>query len=272
MIYKIAKIIIALSNVSKFKYSINSQAIHNFIENHLQKLIKILLKNLDSKNKDYVIIIVGKLFRRLFHVDSFFSQILTVDFFKIIYSHTNCEKFVLSQECFKILFQLVECPKYNLEISVNFFNNNAKAISEILNAGINLTGLTKKVQNKECIVDDFYYMKRETLILLEKILVNPTFEQFSTYYVNKPEHLKTIMIQLNNKCEKIVLQAVDILYFFFLDIETKERGIKLILHANKDNFYKFFEKNDEIFSQNSETMEKKSFILYELERLENYLD
>ncbi len=229
-----------------------------------------LTDNFHPDNLDYVLILVGKLLKKLLKVENFLIKILTIDFFKLIYSMTKSEKFVLSQVCFKIIFRIVESPKCNREIVNKFFDENCEAISGILTDAINFKGGIIKTENLNN--DDYYFMKRETLILIVKILNNPLYEKFMIHFTNRSDNLKTIMKQLNKKSKKIVSHAVEVLYFFFLDIELKEKGIKMILHNNKDNFYKFFEKNEELFNQTSEMMEQKSFLLYELERLENYLD
>jgi hypothetical protein len=276
LIYKILKKIIVLgkykNDVPNEKNKKYSNTINSFVQNHLKQIVNCLQYNLLPSNKDYVIIVISKLFRKLFQLDDLLPKILTIEFFNEIYSHTKSERFVLSQESFKILFYIVEGKKINKDITSVFLEKNCDIIFNIINTGINYTGYTKQNNSKECLLDDFYFMKRQTLVLIEKILLIQNYENFANRFVNNSDNLKTIMRQLNNKCEKIVCQAVDILYFFFLDIEIKEKNIKKILHFNKDNFYEFFEKNEELFSQSSELAEKKSFILYELERLENYLD
>lgn len=276
LIYKILKKIIMLGKYNNYeldeKIKDYSKNVNLSVQAHLDKIIHSLQSNLLPSNKDYIIIVICKLFRKLFQLDDLLPKILTKEFFNEIYSHTKSERFVLSQESFKILFYIVEGKKVNKDITSIFLENNCDFIFNIINAGINYTGYTRQNKENECLVDDYYFMKRQTLNLIEKILLIQNYEKFASRFVNNSDNLKTIMKQLNNKCEKIVCQAVDILYFFFLDIEIKEKNIKKILHFNKENFYKFFEKNEELFSQSSELAEKKAFILYELERLENYLD
>jgi hypothetical protein len=268
LIYKILKsmIIISLNDFSQ------SLEIKNYFEAHYENLVEIIFSSFIPSNKDYIIIIMGKTVRKLIQIDSVLQKILNKNFFIFIYTQAKCDKFVLPQECFKILFHLVESEKSNKKIVANFLSENAKYIFSVINSGLNISGYTKQNKENECLVDEFYYMKRESLIFIEKILIDADYETFTNLYVNSTENLKMVMMQLNNKCEKIVCQAIDILYFFFLDIETKHKSIKMILHTNKQNFYNFFEKNEELILESSEMMEKKNFILYELERLENYLD
>lgn len=268
LIYKIIKSMIVIS-LNDFPSSVK---VKKYFEAHYDNLIKIIFNNFIPSNKDYIIIIIGKTVRKLFQIDSVLQKILNKDFFIFVYSQAKCYKFVLPQECFKILFHLVESQKSNKKIVANFLSENANYIFTILNSGLNISGYTKHNKENECLVDEFYYMKRESLIFIEKILNDGEYEKFTNLYVNSIENLKMVMMQLNNKCEKIVCQAIDILYFFFLDIETKQKSIKMILHTNKQNFYNFFDKNEELILESTEMMEKKNFILYELERLENYLD
>jgi hypothetical protein len=195
-----------------------------------------------------------------------------MEFLTDIFPYTKNENFILSKECFKIIFSLVENEDINKEIVANFLEENAKEFSSLIlnSVGAHINDITE---------DEYYFMKRECLILSEKLLIDPTFEKFNTIYTNDVENLKVIMTQLNNKSKKIMAQAIDVLYFFFLDIENKHQKIKNILHNNKQNFYKFFEKLEETLSSdveinknNPELSEKKNFILYELERLENFMD
>ena len=77
------------------------------------------------------------------------------------------------------------------------------------------------------------------------------------------------MVLLNSKCNKIIAESIDILYYFLYEIENRDSNIKKILHINKENFYKFFELYSIEFNNDQELEEKKNFILYELERLDN---
>ena len=111
-------------------------------------------------------------------------------------------------------------------------------------------------------------MKRGSLIFIEKILLTPTFKSFKTFYTNYSENLKSVMKQLNNRNTKIIQQAIDVLYYFFLDIESKDKSIKLLLHANQQNFYKFFEKHSDIITE--ELVDKKTLMIKVLESLESF--
>ena len=76
------------------------------------------------------------------------------------------------------------------------------------------------------------------------------------------------MSLLNHSCSKIKYKAVEILYCCFLEIEYRSDIIKTLVLANKENFEKYFDKLTEIF-QDEDLIEKKNFILYELEKLKN---
>lgn len=73
---------------------------------------------------------------------------------------------------------------------------------------------------------------------------------------------------LNHSCLKIKYKAVDILYYIFLDIEYREPMIRKLLLKNKSNFEKYFETSMDIFVD-EEIIQKRNFILYELEKLNN---
>ena len=75
------------------------------------------------------------------------------------------------------------------------------------------------------------------------------------------------MILLNNKSNKIMVQAIYLLAFFFNDIEYKTQRIRETLLSNKTNFEQFFAHNNI-----PEIEETKNCILYELERLNNLLE
>jgi hypothetical protein len=247
-----------------------SQNVLNYLLSHIDFFFPILINNLNYNNKDFVIIIIAKLLRKLCQIDSILFKIMTKDFFINLYSLTKNERFVLSQECFKFLFYLVENKNISQDYISQFLAENAIEICNVFNQSLMVS--FKHSNKDQSPLDDHYFRKRESLILIEKFLNSSKYEKFNNFYLNYVENLKMVMTQLNNKCEKIVCQAIDILYFFFSDIEMKEKKIRLILHANKENFYKFFEANENLFKESNELWEKKSFILYELERLENYLD
>ena len=181
-------------------------------------------------------------------------KILTFEFFSELYQCSKSCKFILSQECFRCIFYLFENAKINKKIFNDFLNNNSVLICELINSSIN------KTENKE----NSYYMIRESLLIYEKILCSPHYEKFNEYFSNNTYNLKTTMKQLNNPNLKIKIQATVNLYHFFLDIETKDKAIRQILNQNKQGFYKFFQNNEDLFTDDNDLMEKKFFILYEL--------
>lgn len=75
-------------------------------------------------------------------------------------------------------------------------------------------------------------------------------------------------MELNNDCHKIRLEALSLLHEFFLEIENLDEIIITIFLDNKENFYKMFEINSEIFTS-IDSIEKQNFILCELERIDN---
>ena len=76
------------------------------------------------------------------------------------------------------------------------------------------------------------------------------------------------MILLNNQSNKIMIQAIYILAFFFNDMEYKSQKIKETLFTNKQNFEMFFSSHGGL----TEVEETKNCILYELERLSNMVE
>lgn len=154
---------------------------------------------------------------------------------------------------------MIESPKVSRQVFNSFLLEDQVIFCQLINSSIN------KINQNE----NSYYMVRESLLMIEKILLLPYYEQFKEYFTNEVEDLMMTLKQLNNKNKKIVGQALNVLHFFFQDVETKAKNLRIILHNNKANFYKFFEVNDPLFVQDNELMEKKSFILYELERLDN---
>ena len=76
------------------------------------------------------------------------------------------------------------------------------------------------------------------------------------------------MSMLNHPCLKIKYKAVDILYYIFFDIEYRDLIVRKLLLNNKLNFEKYFETSKEIF-EDENIIEKRNFILYELEKLNN---
>lgn len=153
---------------------------------------------------------------------------------------------------------MLDSPKVNNDIFNEFICSYKVEFCKLI-----ITALDKYDKDNE-----FYYVKRGSLIFIEKLLLNETFKKFKEFYTNYLENLKSVMKQLNNRNSKIVQQAVEVLYHFFVDLESKDKSIKMILHANAQNFYKFFEKHDDIMTP--EVIEKKELILKELKNLEEH--
>ena len=97
---------------------------------------------------------------------------------------------------------------------------------------------------------------------------NSNYEKFNNAFTNNIEILKLIMILMNHKSNQIIIRAITLLNYFFMDIENKNNTIKKMLYSNKENFEIFFSKHSDL----TEIEEKKNFILYELERLGNLLE
>jgi hypothetical protein len=65
---------------------------------------------------------------------------------------------------------------------------------------------------------------------------------------------------------RIKLKALNILYYFFLDLDLREKKIQNVLLVNKLNFEKYLNKVN--VSEDSDISERVNFILYQLERLQ----
>jgi hypothetical protein len=77
-----------------------------------------------------------------------------------------------------------------------------------------------------------------------------------------------LMGLLNHNCIRIKYKAINLLYCYFIDLELREKQIQTLILANKENFEKYFSKFTEDISD-TDIIEKKQCILYELERLLN---
>jgi len=138
-------------------------------------------------------------------------------------------------------------PQFIFEKFLNEFKNEFCAL---LNSTITSHANHKNDQ-------DLYFVKRETLKLIMVLLENDeSFTSFKSFYVNNVDNLKIIMGLLNHSCLRIKEKALDILYHFFVDLESRDRKIQCILFKNKGNFEKYFLINLE------STDEKKNFILF----------
>lgn len=80
-----------------------------------------------------------------------------------------------------------------------------------------------------------------------------------------------ILNELNNCCDKIMIEALLILHEFFTDIEDLDKRIFNLIADNKDNFNLLFEYNEDVLNT-AELVEIKNFILCELERIESFND
>jgi len=61
-----------------------------------------------------------------------------------------------------------------------------------------------------------------------------------------------VLIHLNDECLKIRLESINLLYYFFVDINNEV--IKMILLSNKLNFYQFFEALEKELSEESKQL------------------
>jgi hypothetical protein len=116
-------------------------------------------------------------------------------------------------------------------------------------------------------VEEYYFVKRETLKILIKILSKEEmFSKFRDFYLSSIDNLKIVMSLLNHSCVRIKFKAIQLLYFFFVDLDLREKNVKSLLLANKNNFENYF---DRLQENDTDILEKKTYILYELERLQN---
>lgn len=179
-----------------------------------------------------------------------------------LYEHSKSDNFILTQECLKVISFIFESPKLARKemielLNANDFVQSVMFINSLISIEVDAYGN-----------DKFYYLKRETLRLLDYILSTQEFEVLNDKIINNVEMLKSIMMLLNSKSNKIMKQAIKILGYFINDLEYKDDKIKDLLFDNKENFEHFF--SDHI--NDRDIGEKKNRILYELERLGNLLN
>lgn len=179
-----------------------------------------------------------------------------------LYAHSKSDNFILTQECLKVISFIFETPKLARKDVVELLKEDAFVelmmfINNLLSVEVDSYGN-----------DKFYYLKRETLRLLEYILSTQAYDLFNEKIINNVEMLKAIMTLLNSKSNKIMKQAIKILGYFINDLEYKDNTIKHLLFDNKENFEHFFSTHND----DRDIDEKKHRILYELERLGNLLD
>jgi hypothetical protein len=232
----------------------------NYIFLNINKLVDSILENIkpSSLKLESVVYIVCKILRLLFKNKPFLEKILSFDLFKKLYINSNSEKFVVSSEIFKTLIYMVTKQKVDVDIINDFLGENKATISNLFN-----TTLVTSQEEKES-----YLIKRETLIFLNKIFDHNKFYVFKDYFSNDVNNLKMILIHMNDECLKIKLESINLLYHFFVDVYNEV--IMKILLSNKQNFYQFFQELEkELTEENANLIEKRNFIYYELERLEN---
>jgi hypothetical protein len=248
-----------------------NEKIEKYLIEHLVEIETSICENFYNTYNDTYACLAAKILRKFFRYQvytlsiskHFYSKMLTFPFFRDIYNLAKTEKFLLAKEIFTTIFAMIDGDKMNKNIFINFLNINKKEFCELICNTINVTGS-----------DEIYFVTRETLIMLKKILKenNGDYIEFRDYFLNQIQHLKTIMIQLNSDCEKIKQEALFILSYFFEEIENKQITIKKVIFKNKDNFYKLFEVNQKVFNETSEMEEIQNCILYELERLSNLIN
>lgn len=234
-----------------------------YLKMHLEMIVNSLLNNLNSIHDSYSIIVVGKEIRKLMKNKNFLENILNLEILQKLFLLSESDNFILSKECLKVISFLFESQKISTDIVSEYIEKKETEVSALFTEHTVVSEKEEDQQKK----DRFYYLQRESLRLLEKIYKNPKFENFTKKASNNLSNLKKIMILLNNKSNKIMIQAIYLLAFFVNDIEYKTQRIRETLLSNKTNFEQFFAQNN--FPEIEET---KNCILYELERLNNLLD
>ena len=108
------------------------------------------------------------------------------------------------------------------KISAKYFcillnnHNFKKEFCEIINKTI--TCKTK--------AEEYYFVKRETLKILIKILSKEElFSKFRDFYLSGLENLKMVMGLMNHTCVRIKFKAIQLLYFFFIDLDLREKNV-----------------------------------------------
>lgn len=247
-----------------FKNMIKSEneEIKLYLKLHFEMIVNSLLNNLNSIHDNYSIIIVGKEIRKLMKNKNFLENILNFGILQKLFVLSESDNFILSKECLKVISFLFESPKISSDIVSDYIEKKETDVSALFTEHAVVS--EEEDQQKK---DRFYYLQRESLRLLENIYKNPKFENFTKKASNNLSNLKKIMILLNNKSNKIMVQAIYLLAFFFNDIEYKTQRIRETLLSNKTNFEQFFAHNNI-----PEIEETKNCILYELERLNNLLE
>lgn len=196
------------------------------------------------------------------------SLTLDFNFFKQIFDYARSEIFILSQKAFYIIFYLITNIKVDSEIIINFLTLNKETISNLIIETVSKQINEVKSLNSEKL--NSYFIIRESLLVLEKLISNERYSKFSEFFTNNVPGLKMTMNGLNHPNMKIQIQALYILYYFLSDLESKDLKIKKILLANKANFEKYFNLKDSFYDESCQ--EKKNYILYEMERLENIIN
>jgi hypothetical protein len=237
--------------------------LHNYLKEHIEIIINNLLKNLDKIQEKQSITIIGKMLRKIIKGKDYLKYILNIKIFGNLVSLARSKNLFLSKEIFNIIFYIIESKKIDQNEVKIFINSQAKNLCEIVINHLKYLNNLNELENDDD--NKCYFMKRESLVFIDKILKN--YEKFNSLFTNNIEALKGIMIIINSNYNEVMIVGITILNYFFVDIEEKENKIKKILYVNKENFENFFKKNADV----KEIEEQKFFILYELERLGNIL-
>jgi len=216
-----------------------------------------LLDNLRLIRNESIIYSIGEILMELCLNEAYFNRMLTLNFFLHLYQLSSCEKFTLSNEMFHLLYYMLESDKINRLVFRDFIIREAdKIVNEMVNT------LTYFISFEET-----YMVERDSLVFFKKLIMNPQYLEFRLRFLNNPYNLKIVLMELNNDCHKIRIEALYLLHEFFVEIENLEEIVHTLLLDNKDNFYKMFEINGEVFTS-IDSNEKKNFILCELERID----
>jgi len=229
-----------------------------FIQENIQQIFDAILLNL-NKDSDCAIVYALKLIRTLIKDKINYKKLISFSLIKELFMYACSSKFILSSEMFKLLISMINDAKLSQKIFEGCLFNYKQEFCDLI---VQMLKTNKQQEN--------YFVKRDMLKLVLALLSNcDFFGNFKEFFLAKIENLKIVMSLLNHTCFRIKLKALNVLFYFFVDLEMKTEMIRCLLKANKVNFENYFCKIEEECLNDADTMEKKNYILYELERLQN---
>lgn len=215
---------------------------------YLMSKPEIFILLVKGQNVSEIGLICGSILRDCIKFEIINHYILYSSYFWNFFQYVQNDIFEIATDSFITLHDLLTSHKKLVSL---FLQNNYEPITKEIN---------KLIQLKN------YVTKRQSVRLLNEIVLNKSNQYFLTTYFNDTTNLKLIMILLSDKLKNLQLEGFQI-FKYFIAKPKKSKDILSVLIKNKSNFIEFFEKFDTSIANDANLIDEKDYILDQITRL-----